>query len=111
MNDIVWFKYNKEIWQGKVRQIDFNDDDDDDGTSAKEDTCYRDGDGAGASAGAVNGGGDRNTGARGGSAESMRLLSPSALSETSGAMAKAKASSLTKLRKNLKLVKIKNKIA
>ena len=105
MNDIVWFKYNKEIWQGKVRQIDFNDDDDDDGTSAKEDTCYRDGDGAGASAGAVNGGGDRNTGARGGSAEWMGFLRPSAPTEALDATEKAKASLSKKSREKPKLVK------
>ena len=69
-------------------------DDDDDKTSAKDNTCYGDGVGAGAG----DGGGD-STITGGGSVEWMRFLSPSALSETLGVMAKAKASSSTKSRK------------
>ena len=61
-------------------------------------------------AGAGNVGGDRNTGAGGGSAEWMRFLIPIALSETFGAMANSKASSSTKTKKNPKLGKSKNKI-
>ena len=61
----------------------YDNDDDDDGTGAEDKNCYRDGDG----------GGDMNTGSEGGSTEWMRFLSPSALSETFGAMVKAKASS------------------
>ena len=43
--------------------------------------------------------GDRNTGSGGGSAEWLRFLSLSALTETLGAMAKAKSSSSTASRK------------
>ena len=71
-------------------------DDNDDGgdeTGAKDNTCYSD------SNGAVDGGGDRNTGAIGASAEWIPFLSPRALSETLGAMEKAKASSSTKSKK------------
>ena len=76
-------------------------DDDDAGTSAEGNTCYDNGDGRGYS----------NTGSGGSSAEWMRFLSPSALSEMVGAMAKAKASSSKKSRKNPKLGKSKNIIA
>ena len=78
-----------------------NNDEDDDGNDAKEKNCYDYG----------NSGGHRNTGARGGSAEWLGFLSLSALTEAFGAMAKAKASSSKKSRKNLKLGKSKNKIA
>ena len=71
-------------------RYDDNDDDDDDGTGDEDNNCYNDG----------NDGGDRNTGTGGGSTECMGYLSPSALSETFGAMAKAKASSSTKSRKS-----------
>ena len=63
-------------------------DDDDDGNGAKDNNGYSDG------------GGDRNTGAGGGSAEWMDLLIPSSLSETFRALAKARASLLTKSRKS-----------
>ena len=79
-------------------------DDDDDETGAKDNTCYGDTDGDGANA--SNGGGD-STGAGEGSAEWMQFLSPSALSEMLGAMAKAKESSSKKFDKNLKLGKTK----
>ena len=79
--------------------------DDNDGTGAKDNTCYGEVDGNGYNRG------DRNTGAEGGSTERMLFLSPSALSETFGAMAKAKAPSSTKPIKKPKLGKIKNKIA
>ena len=75
-------------------RYDDNDDDDDDGIVAKDNNCYEDGDSTG------GGGVDKSTGARGGSAEWMGFLSLSALSETFGAMAKAKASSSTKSRKS-----------
>ena len=67
---------------------------DDDKTGAKNNNFYgnRNGDG--------DGGGDRYTGAEGGYSEWLGFLSPSALFETVGAMAKAKASSSTKSRKN-----------
>ena len=64
-----------------------NNNDDDDRTGAEDNNCYG------------KGGGDRNTGARRGSAEWIGFLSLRALSETFGAMAKAKASSSTKSRK------------
>ena len=79
--------------EGESSSSDSSDSDDndydDDGTGAKYKTCYGDG----------NGGGDSNTGAGGGSAEWMRFLIPSALSETFGDMAKAKASLSTKSKK------------
>ena len=68
-----------------------NNNDDDNGAGAEAKKYYV--------AGSGDGGGDRNTGARGGSAECMGFLIPSELSETFGAMAKAKASSSTKSRK------------
>ena len=64
-------------------------DDDDEETSAKDNTCYGDGNG--------DGGVDSNTGIGGGSAEYMGFLSPNALWETFGAMEKAKASVSSKL--------------
>ena len=81
-----------------------NNDDDDDKTGAKDNTCYGDDDG-------VDAGNDRgdSTGAGGGSAEWMRFLSPSALSETLGAMVKAKASSSAKSRKIRSWEKVKTK--
>ena len=72
---------------------------DDDINGAKENNCYGDG----------NGGGDRDTGARGGSAEWLGSLGPSALTEAFGDKAKAKASSSTKSRKP-KVGENKNKI-
>ena len=77
------------------------------GTGAKDNNCDSNSDGNNAG----NGGGNRNTGIRGGSAEWLRFLNPSALTEALGAMAKDKASSSTALRKIPKLGKIKNKIA
>ena len=68
-------------------------DDDDVKTGSEDNTCYGDG------------GGERNTSAGGGSAEWMRFPSLSALSETLGAMAKAKASPSTESRKKPKLKK------
>ena len=70
---------------------------DDDRTGAKDNNC--DNDGAGAGARIVNCGGDRNTGAGGGSAKLIGFLSPSTRKEALGAMAKAKASSSTASRK------------
>ena len=66
-------------------------DEDDDGTGSEDNNC--DGNGN------CDGRGDRNTGAGGGSVEWMRFLSPSALAEALGAMAKAKASLSKKLKK------------
>ena len=66
-----------------------NNDDDDDRTGAKYNTCYDNGDN----------GGDRITGARGGSAEWILFLNMSALSETFSDMENTKAYSLTKSRK------------
>ena len=60
----------------------------DDGTGAKNNNCD------------IEGEGDRNTGAWVGSAEWLRFLSPSALTEALGAMAKAKASFSEKPRKS-----------
>ena len=80
-------------------------DDDDYGTGSKDNTCYRVGDGDGDG----DGGGDRNTSARGGSAEWVGFLSPSALLETFGDMAKAKASSSTKYKKTRGWEKVKIK--
>ena len=62
-------------------------DEDDDGTGAKDKNCYRDG------------GGDRNTGARGGSAEWMGFLRPSTPTEALDATEKPKAPLSTKPRK------------
>ena len=75
---------------------------DDEGTVAKDNNCYGNGDSNINGNGNINrnGGGDRNTGAGGGSGKCLGFLSPSALTEAFGAMAKAKASSSTKLRKN-----------
>ena len=68
-----------------------NNDEGNDGTGAEENNCYGDGeDGS-------DGVDDRNTGARGGSAEWLGSLGPSALTEAFSDMAKAKASSSTKL--------------
>ena len=75
-----------------------NNDDDDDENGAKDNICYDTNTGDG------NGGDDSN-GARGGSAEGMHFLIPSALLELLGAMAKAIASSSTKSGKNPKLGK------
>ena len=62
---------------------DFNDkNDDDDKTCAKDNTFYGDGGGSGA-----RGGGGDSTRSGGGSAEWMQFPSPTALSETLGAMA------------------------
>ena len=72
--------------------------DDDDNTDAKDNTCY---------SGSAGNGGGNSTGTGGGSAEWMRFLSPSALSETLGAMAKAKASSSTNSRKTQSWEKVK----
>ena len=63
-------------------------DKDDDVTGAKDNNCAGDGNGDGDG----DGGGDMNTGARGGSAEWLRLLRTSALTEALGAMAKSKTS-------------------
>ena len=77
--------------EGELSSSDSDESDDDDNkTGAKDNTCYGNGDG--------NGGG-YSTGARGGSAEWMRFLRPSAQSETLSTMAKAKTSSSTKSRK------------
>ena len=79
-------------WDSSGSSDSDDNDDDDDNTGAEYNTCYGNCDGDG------DGGGD-STGAGGGSEEWMRFLSPSALSETLGAMAKAKLSSSTKSRK------------
>ena len=72
---------------------------DDDGTGAKDNNCYGNGDG----------GGGRNTSAVGGFAEYMGFLSPSALTEALGAMAKVKASSSKKSRKTRSWEKVRIK--
>ena len=85
----------------KLLDISDDQDEEEDGTGAEDINGNGDG----------NIGGDRNTGARGGSAEWIRLLILGAQTEALGAMAKAKASSLTALRKKLKLGKSKSRIA
>ena len=76
-----------------------NEDEYDDGTGDKN--INYDGDG--------NGIVDRNTGVVGGSTEWLRFLSPSAQTEALRAMAKAKASLLTALRRNRIWKKVKVK--
>ena len=78
-----------------------DEDEDDDGTSEKD--IKYDGDG--------DKGDDRNIGARVGSAEWLEFLSLSTLMEALGAMAKAKAASLTALRKKLKVGKSNSELA
>ena len=96
-------RHKGESWSSDSSDSDDNDYDDDD-TGAKDNTHYGDGDGSDTG----NGRGD-STGARGGSVEWMRFLSPSALSETLGAMVKSKASSSTKSIKTKSWEKVKIK--
>ena len=82
-------RHEVESWSLDSSERSDNNDDDDEGTGAKDKNCYGNSDG--------DGGGDRNTGARGGSTECLGFLSLSAITEAFNAMAKSKASSSTKL--------------
>ena len=82
-------------WDSLERSEDNNEDDD--GTRVENNNCYGNGDGRG----------DGNTGDRGGLAECLGFLSPSAPTEALGVMAKAKASLSTKSRKKRSWEKVR----
>ena len=90
-------RHKGELLSSDLLERSDDNNEDDDGTDIEDKNCYG------------NDGGDRNNGAGGGSVEFLGFLIPSVLTEAFDAMAKAKATSSTKLRKTRSWEKVRIK--